>query len=95
MYLKTVYRVVSFVMHHCWQIDGVFLGEHAAMHTAGFSITLVPTYRSTQFPVLEVILLATIMHSVLQNILNGCAMAYANRLLPFTADSTGQWAWSL
>jgi len=47
MNLKTVYRVVSFVMYHCWQVDDVFWGEHTAMHTVGFSITLVPIYQST------------------------------------------------
>ena len=83
------------MMYHCWQIDDVFLGERAAVHTAGFPITLVPIYQSTRFPIPEVSFLATIMHSVLQNILNGCAMADANSLLPVTTDSTGQWAWSL
>jgi hypothetical protein len=77
-------------MYRFWQIDDVFLGENAAMHTAGFSITLVPIHQSTQFPIHEVSLLATIMHSVLQNILNGCVIADANKLLPFTTDSTGQ-----
>jgi hypothetical protein len=62
-------------MYHCWQIDDVFLGEHADMHTAGFLITPVAIYQSPQFPDPEVSLLAAIMHSVLQNILNGCAMA--------------------
>jgi len=83
-------------MYHCWQIDDGFWGEHATMHTAGFSTTLVPNYQNTtRFPVPEVSLLATIMHSVLQNILNGCAMADANRLLPFTTDSTDQCTWGL
>jgi hypothetical protein len=95
MNLKTVYRVVSFVMCHCWRIDDVFLGERAAMHTAGLSITLVPIYQSTRFPIPEVSFLAIVMHSVLQNVLNGCSMAVANSRLPFTTDSTGQWAWGL
>ena len=95
MNLETVYRAVSFVMYHCWQIDDVFLGEHVAIHTAGFLITLVPIYQSARFPIPEVSFLATFMHSVLQNILNICAMADANRLLHFTTDSTGQWVWGL
>jgi hypothetical protein len=52
-------------MYHCWQIEDMFLGEHAVMHTAGFLITPVPINQSTQFPDPEVSLLATIMHSVL------------------------------